>query len=226
MKVRVWDLPTRLFHWLLAAAVAGAWFTGDTGGNWLVWHGRIGLFIVGLISFRLAWGLVGSTHARFSSFLPTPAALCAYLSGRWRGLGHNPLGALSVLGLLALAAVQAASGLWALNDDTGYAGPLHPLVSVRTGELATWLHHRALDLLLPLAGLHVAAVLFHGAVKKDNLVWPMITGDKEVEAGEPARGGGWRAVAFALALAAAATWSASGAWYDPPPPPAAETPAW
>ena len=226
MRVRVWDLPTRLFHWLLAATVAGAWFTGDTGGNWLIWHGRIGLFIIGLVSFRLAWGMMGSTYARFATFFPTPVRLLTYLSGRWHGLGHNPLGALSVFGLLLLVGTQAGSGLWAQNDDTGYAGPLYALAGARTGELSTWLHHQVLDLLLPLVALHIGAIFFYLVVRRKNLVGPMITGNQENMTGQPARGGGPARLLLALTLAAIATWGASGSWYAPPPQPAAETPAW
>ncbi|MBS1190106.1 MAG: cytochrome [Rhodocyclaceae bacterium] len=226
-KVRIWDLPTRLFHWLLALAVAAAYFTGETGGNWLVWHGRLGLFIVGLVVFRLVWGQVGSTYARFATFFPTPAKVKAYLSGSWRGLGHNPLGALSVFGLLALVGLQAASGLFAYNDDIGYEGYLYALVPTGIGEGATRLHHKIFDLLLILVVLHVAAIAFYARIKKDNLVLPMITGNKAAETGEPARGGGLAAFVLALALAVAAAWAASGPWITPPPPPPpAATPAW
>ena len=96
-SVLVWDFPTRLFHWLLVVAIAAAYISGDTGGNWMVWHGRIGILIVGLISFRLVWGVAGSTYARFGTFVRGPATIKAYLAGKWHGLGHNPLGALSAL---------------------------------------------------------------------------------------------------------------------------------
>lgn len=226
-KILVWDLPTRLFHWLLVAAFAAAYISGDTGGNWLVWHGRIGLFIVGLIAFRLTWGFAGSTYARFSTFVRGPAAIKDYLAGKWHGLGHNPLGALSVLALLALISLQATSGLFAQNDDTGFAGPFYALVSNSFGELATKLHHKVIDLLLILVGLHVLAILFYGHVKKDKLLKPMLTGYKEVHAGENARGGGLAAFLVALVVALAAAYATSGAWVDkPPPPPPATTPAW
>ena len=98
--IRLWDLPTRLFHWLLAALVTAAFVTGLTGGNAMVWHGRLGLLILGLLTFRLVWGLVGSTYARFVQFVPGPKTMLTYLRGGWQGMGHNPLGALSVLALL------------------------------------------------------------------------------------------------------------------------------
>ncbi|AXS80648.1 cytochrome b/b6 domain-containing protein [Dechloromonas sp. HYN0024] len=226
-KVLVWDLPTRLFHWLLVAAIAGAYFTGENGGNWLVWHERLGILIVGLIAFRLAWGFAGSTYARFATFVRGPVAIKSYLAGQWQGLGHNPLGALSVLGLLTLVALQFSTGLFAQNDDTGFAGPFYALVSDQLGGLATSLHHKIFDVLMILIGLHVAAIVYYVRVKKDNLVKPMITGHKEVSHGDSARGGSLPALIFALLVGLAASYGASGAWVEKPPaPPAAATPAW
>jgi cytochrome b len=226
-KVLVWDLPTRLVHWLLVAAVGGAYFTGENGGNWLVWHERLGIFIVGLVAFRLAWGFVGSTYARFSTFVRGPSTIKAHLAGQWQGLGHNPLGALSVLALLALVTLQLSTGLFAQNDDTGFAGPFFALVSDKLGSVATRLHHKIFDVLAILVGLHVAAVVFYTRFKKDNLVKPMIVGTKTVGDGENARGGGFAPFIVALFIAAAAAYGASGAWVEKPlaPPPAA-TPAW
>lgn len=226
-KVLLWDLPTRLFHWLLVIAVGGAWLSGETGGNWLVWHARLGFLIVGLVVFRLVWGFAGSTYARFATFVRGPGSIKAYLAGQWHGLGHNPLGALSVLALLGLVALQVGSGLFAFNDDTGFTGPFHDLVSSAIGDTATRLHHKIIDLLIILVGLHVAAIVFYARIKKDNLVLPMITGHKEVSQGESARGGGLVALIVALLIAAAAAYGASGSWIEKPPaPPAAATPAW
>ena len=127
-RIRLWDLPTRFFHWLLVLSVATALISGQVGGNWIEWHGKIGLFIIGLIVFRLVWGVLGSTYARFAQFFPMPAKVTAYLRGEWRGVGHNPLGAFSVFGLLGLLAFQSASGLFG-NDDITFYGPLFDLVS-------------------------------------------------------------------------------------------------
>ena len=225
-RMRLWDLPTRLFHWLLVAAVAAAMVSGQLGGGLIDWHGRIGLFIVGLIVFRLVWGLCGSTYARFTQFFPTPAKVRAYLRGEWQGEGHNPLGALSVLGLLGLLTVQVVAGLFA-NDDIAFVGPLYDLVGQNLSNRLTGLHHLAANLLIALLVLHVAAIAYYGHFKKQKLVKPMITGWKEGE-GESARGGGVIAVLVALAIAAAAVYGASGSWLPapPPPPPAAETPSW
>jgi cytochrome b len=223
---RLWDLPTRLFHWLLVLAIAAAIISGQLGGNLIVWHGRIGLVIVGLIVFRLIWGVFGSTYARFAHFFPTAARIKAYLLGEWRQPGHNPLGALSVFAVLALVAFQAVSGLFA-NDDIAFNGPLYDLVGRDLSNRLSGLHHLASNALYALIGLHLAAIAFYMRVKKKNLVKPMITGWREGE-GEDARGGSLPALVFALILAGVAVYGASGAWLPepPPPPPAAETPNW
>ena len=213
-QVQVWDLPTRLFHWLLVAAIAGAYFTGENGGNWLIWHGRLGLFITGLIVFRLIWGFTGSTYARVSSFVRGPQAIKAYLAGQWHGLGHNPLGALSVLALLGLVTLQLTTGLFATNDDTGYAGPFYASISTTLGNLTTKLHHKAFDVLGILIGLHVAAIVYYGHVKKEKLLKTMITGTKEVSEGESARGGGLIAFVIALTIAFSVVYAASGEWQE------------
>jgi cytochrome b len=226
-KIRLWDLPTRLFHWLLVLGVAASIVSGQLGGNLIDWHGRIGVFIVGLIVFRVTWGLLGSTYARFAQFFPTPAKLKSYLRGEWRGVGHNPLGAFSVFGLLGLLAFQVFSGLFS-NDDITFVGPLFDLVSKDLSNQLTGLHKLSSNLLFILIGLHLAAIAFYGHVKKDNLIKPMITGWKETDQGESAKGGGIVALIVALAIAFAAIYAASGAWLPepPPPPPAAETPSW
>lgn len=227
--VRVWDLPLRVFHWLLAVAVAAAMLTGQIGGNLMVWHGRLGILIAGLIGFRLAWGLVGSTHSRFSSFVRGPAAIAAYLRGSWHGLGHNPLGALSVLGLLTVLGLQASGGLFA-NDDIAFQGPLYGLVSKDTSDWMTGLHRKGFWLVLALVALHIAAIVFYTRVKGERLVGAMLSGQKEVADHRPTEtptGGGTIALLFALAVGLASAWVASGAWMPAPPPaePAA-APAW
>lgn len=221
----LWDLPTRLFHWLLVLAMAAAVVTGQLGGSLIEWHGRLGLLIVGLLAFRIVWGLLGSTYARFAQFAPTPGRVRAYLAGQWQGEGHNPLGALSVLGLLGLLVLQVATGLVA-NDDIAFRGPLFDLVGNDLSNRLTGLHHLLSNLLIGLVLLHVAAIAFYGHVKKQKLLKPMLTGWKEGE-GESAKGGGWLAVIVALLIAIGAVYVASGAWLpEPPPVPAAETPDW
>ena len=230
-RIPLWDLPVRLFHWLLVIAIAAAVITANIGGNAMVWHGRIGLFIAGLIVFRLVWGLIGPTYARFSTFLPTPGSIGAYLRGQWRGIGHNPLGSLSVLGLLLMVAVQVGTGLFA-NDDIAFRGPLFDLVGKDTSDLLTRVHRIAINLLMTLIALHLAAIAFYAHVKKDNLVKPMIRGWKDVDVAahdiRPNRGGGVAALIVALVLAVGAVYAASGAWLPEPPAPAArqQAPAW
>jgi cytochrome b len=226
--VYVWDLPTRVFHWSLAAAVVVAFVTGFIGGNLMDLHGKAGIVIVGLVAFRIVWGIAGSTYARFASFLRGPGAIRAALRGDWQGVGHNPLGALSVVALLALAGLQVATGLFG-NDDIAFNGPLYALVSKETSDLLTGLHVRAVWVLGALIAVHLAAIAFYVRVKKDNLVLPMLTGwkDEPPAPAESARGGGFIAFVTALVIALAAAWIAAGGLLPPPAPPApAATPAW
>lgn len=225
-RIRLWDLPTRLFHWSLVICMVAAVVTGQIGGSLIDWHGRIGLCIAGLLAFRLTWGLVGSTYARFSQFFPTPAKLKTYFSGHWRGEGHNPLGALSVIGLIGILCLQVATGLFA-NDDIAFNGPLFELVSKNLSNQLTGVHHLIANLLIALVVLHVGAIVFYGRVKKQDLVKPMITGWKDNVEGPSATGGGIVPLIVALCIAGAVVWGASGAWLpEPPPPPAGEAPTW
>jgi cytochrome b len=226
MKVKVWDLPLRLFHWLLVAAVVTAFVSAKIGGNAMVWHGRAGLAVIGLLAFRIVWGFVGSTYARFVNFLAGPATIRAYLTGEWEALGHNPLGALSVLAFLALLAAQTITGLFA-NDDISYQGHLYPLAGADLSGQLTALHKLFEPALIVLVVLHLAAIAFYLRVKKRNLVKPMITGWKEItEPVEPPRGGGVVAFLIAAAVGLGTAYAASGELLPPPPPEAAvETPA-
>jgi cytochrome b len=224
--IRVWDLPTRVFHWALVVLVVALIVSGTIGGTLIDWHGRFGLVAVGLLSFRIVWGLLGSTYARFATFFPTPARLRAYLRGEWKEPGHNPLGALSVLALLTLLALQIATGL-AGNDDIAFRGPLFELAGKALSDRLTGVHKLSANFLFVLVALHIAAILFYTHVKKDNLVKPMITGRKEHPHGRTASGGGPAALIASLVFAAAAVYGASGAWLPPPPPPTpAATPGW
>lgn len=173
--IPVWDPALRLFHWSLAAAVAGAIATGEIGGPWIEWHARLGELIAGLLGFRLVWGVLGPDTARFASFVSGPAAIRAYLRGRWQGIGHNPLGAWAVLGLLALGALQAGSGVFA-NDDIAFQGPLAGLVGSAWSDRAGAWHQKLSWLLIGVVGLHVCAILWYRVVKRQDLVGPMITG--------------------------------------------------
>jgi cytochrome b len=228
-KVLVWDLPTRIFHWLLAASVLGLFVTGEVGGNAMPWHGRLGIFVLGLVVFRLVWGFCGASYARFAQFWPRPRQIAAYLRGEWHGLGHNPLGALSVFALLGVSGLQAVLGLFA-DDDIAFQGPLARLIDDDLAGRLTGLHELGGNLLMLLVALHVCAIVFYARVKKDNLVLPMLTGFKEVDAakaGPPARPGSRLGLVLAILLAALAMAAASGVWLAPPAAvPAAATPAW
>jgi cytochrome b len=219
-SIRLWDLPTRLFHWLLVLAVTGSLVSVNLGGTWMLWHERFGLTIIGLLSFRLVWGLVGSTYARFHQFVLGPRAVVAYLKGHWEGVGHNPLGALSVLAILGLFGFQAVTGLFA-TDAIAFNGPLYRALSSGWSDTITSWHKLSEWFIFGLIGLHIASVLFYTVVKKNNLITPMVTGRKTVSQKSVVgyKGGGLLALVIALAVAALAVWVANGALLPPPPPP-------
>ena len=225
-RIRLWDLPTRLFHWLLAGLVVASFVSGKIGGNAMDWHGKFGLAILGLLAFRLVWGFAGSTYARFVSFLPTPAKVLAYLRGQWRGVGHNPLGAFSVFGLLLVLAIQVGTGLFG-NDDIAFRGPLYELIGKDLSDRLTGLHKLSVNVLIALVTLHIVAIAFYVRVKKDDLIRPMLTGWKEVAPGEGASApdGGALPLAVALLVAVTTVYGGSGAWLPTPPPPPVSAPA-
>jgi len=209
--VRVWDLPTRLFHWLLAATIIGSVVSAKIGGAAMVWHIRLGVLVLALLVFRLMWGLVGGRWSRFVSFIYAPATVLRYLRGRTRlgeqlDVGHSPLGSVSVFALLAILAVQVATGLVS-DDEIATVGPLNKFVSTANGLLATSWHKEAGQwIVLALVALHVGAIAFYFFARKTNLVWPMLSGNKVLPASTPASldGVGQRMLALVLALASAA----------------------
>lgn len=218
IRVKVWDLPVRIFHWSLLAAVTTAIVTGKLGGEWMGLHGKAGLAIVGLVAFRVVWGLVGSGTARFSQFVPTPSQILSYLKGQWRGIGHNPLGALSVLALLAVLGIQAGTGLFS-NDDIAFAGPLASQVVEELSRKLTRWHHQLANVLFILLGLHVVAIAYYTKIKKDKLVGPMVTGWKAVTAHvEKPRRARPVAVLLAVATGVLAAYLANGSWIPLPAP--------
>lgn len=206
-RVRVWDAPIRTFHWLVVLLVPLMWWTAEE--EMMDLHMLLGSIMLGLILFRLIWGLIGGSTARFSSFVRGPAAIRDYLAGRWRGVGHNPLGALSVIALLLLLAVQVGLGLFTSDEDGLYSGPLAHLVSYDASETLAERHETMFYVLLVFIGLHVAALLFYLILRRTDLVTPMVTGrgaasEEGVPALEPAPA--WRFV-FAAGLAALLAWS-------------------
>lgn len=223
MRMTVWDLPLRLFHWLLVLCVTGALLTINLGASWIDWHGRFGLAVVGLIAFRLVWGVLGSTHSRFASFFPSPHAVRRYVHGDWQQPGHNPLGALSVYALLGLFGFQAVSGLFT-TDEIAFSGPLTRAVSSDLVNTLSRLHRQTELWLYLLLGLHILAIIVH-RLRGKHLLGPMIHGQLEVDKSmDKPRGGGLLAFMVALVMAAAAVWLANGSWIPVPPP--APAPAW
>ncbi len=186
---QIWDLPTRLFHWLLVLLMAVSWYTGEEG--LMDWHMRSGYAILTLIGFRLLWGILGSRTARFTNFVRGPRAIIEYgraLVARRppRVFGHNPLGAVMIVALLLLAGLQASTGLFA-NDDIFTEGPLTHLVSKETSDQLTIIHKTSFNLLLACVAIHAAAALAYRYLLKEDLITPMITGRTTVipEEGTP-----------------------------------------
>ena len=207
--LKVWDLPTRLFHWVLAALVGGAWYTAEFGP--MEWHARIGQAILALIVYRIIWGIVGSETAQFWNFIKGPVAVFRYAKGLVTGqakepVGHNPLGACMIVALLVILATQAALGLMS-NDDIFFEGPLFNLVGKEWSDTLTGIHHRLFNLILLAVGLHVAAALFYLIFKRENLIGAMITGVKWWPTPLPSirMTPAWAALP-ALAVAAGAVW--------------------
>ncbi|MDO9165883.1 MAG: cytochrome b/b6 domain-containing protein [Rhodoferax sp.] len=182
-KVRVWDLPTRVFHWALVACIVGSVTTAQIGGEAMAWHFRCGYTVLSLLLFRIVWGVVGGRWSRFASFAYSPATVYRYLKGQRQpghSIGHNPLGAASVLALLAFLLLQVASGLIS-DDEIATAGPFVRFVSSGIVNDATFYHTNVGKLILiALIALHIGAILFYLFRKGENLVRPMIQGDKDV----------------------------------------------
>jgi cytochrome b len=183
---KIWDPVTRLWHWVLAAVVITNWIFGEfMSFDTVTWHFYLGYAVLGLLGFRILWGLVGPAPIRWRSLFPTPTALIAYLrkigSREPSGTpGHNPIGSLSVLALLLVLAGQAGTGLFIETDDFFESGPLIGYVSEATVNSLTWWHHFLSKVLLALVGLHLAAIIYYRVWKRENLVKPMITGWKLV----------------------------------------------
>jgi len=202
-KVRVWDLPTRLFHWALVLAILGSAISGTIGGNAMVWHFRFGYIVMTLLLFRLVWGFVGGHWSRFGAFIYSPKTIINYLKGRGKpehSVGHNPLGAGSVFAMLALLLAQVGSGLFS-DDDIAFAGPLTRFVSNATVSLATNYHKNIGKwVILALVLLHIAAIVFY-LWRKHNLVAAMLHGDKELIVAVPSsRDNAWSRISAVVVL--------------------------
>ena len=193
-KRLVWDLPLRAFHWLLLLSLVGLWVTAKADADymdwftkhfdvtWMQWHFRFGFFVIGLLSFRIIWGFIGPKHARFVNFVPGPAKVIAYLGTVFRrdsapSIGHNPLGALMVLVILALVGLQAYTGLFN-SDDVVWDGPYHSAVSSAFASRMGAIHQLNYRILLWVVAVHVLAIAFYSFYKRQRLVPPMIHGYK------------------------------------------------
>ncbi len=213
--LRVWDLPTRLFHWLLAASVVAMIVTAKIGGNAMEWHLRLGHVVLALLLFRLIWGVLGGHWSRFLTFIPSPARLVRYLRGQGSAsdqVGHNPLGALSVIAMLLILGLQVGTGLVS-DDEIAFAGSLVRYVSGDTIHWATgWHKGWGQWLLWAMLGLHLAAIAFYTVVQRKRLVPAMLHGDKQLPTAAPLPasrdGAGQRlsALLFAASCAVIAYW--------------------
>jgi cytochrome b len=210
VKLPIWDLPIRLFHWVLVGLIAFSWWSAEYHYDDL--HIWLGIAVLTLMIFRVLWGFFGSSTARFANFIRGPRAVFGYLRGEWRGIGHNPLGALSVVALLGLVSLQVGLGLIASDEDGLMQGPLVNLVSIGVSDTATELHEELFNVLLALIGLHIAAILYY-RFKGKKLVRTMITGKGEVEPGvQPMRPGkGWVAILCLIVAIGITRWIIAGA---------------
>jgi cytochrome b len=197
----LWDWPIRLMHWSFALLMPALWWTWKYDEIQL--HELLGYITLGLLAFRLYWGVFGSSTARFASFVKGPRAILAYLRGRGPAApGHNPVGALSVLILLGLMIAQVVIGLFTQDVDGIESGPLTYLVSYETADSARHWHGLLFNVLLGFIVLHLCAIAFYVLVKRDNLVGPMLTGRKRMADGEPPRFAPWWRIAVGAAISA------------------------
>ena len=207
-RVRVWDLPVRVCHWLMVLFVAVSWWTAET--HRMDWHQYSGHALLAVVTFRIYWGFFGSSTARFSQFVRGPRIVLDYLKGQWVAIpGHNPLGALSVLALLGLLLAQVVLGLFSVDVDGIESGPLSTYVSFDAGRLAAEWHDDLFEVLLWLIGLHIAAVLFYLLYKKQNLAATMLHGERDY-AGDPSgamKSAPWPRLVSGLLLAGFLTWA-------------------
>jgi len=214
-RVRVWDLPTRIFHWVLAVTIVGSIVSANVGGNAMVWHMRLGYVVATLLVFRFLWGFVGGYWSRFARFFPTPSRLVRYLRGAPHiddhfEVGHSPIGALSVFAMLTLLGVQVATGLVA-DDEIATTGPLVQYVNSKTSLLATgWHKSWGQGLIISLIVLHVGAIAFYRYRLGHHLVPSMLAGDKHLPVQVPESADSPATRIFAAVLIAAC--AAAVAW--------------
>jgi len=212
-KIRVWDLPTRVFHWSIVVLFIVSWVSAEIGGTAMQYHLWSGYAILSLVVFRVLWGVVGSETSRFAHFVRGPRTVMAYARAFFKAgyqstaQGHNALGGWSVLAMLFALALQTTTGLFA-NDDIATEGPLYHWVSKATSDLISEIHSSAFYVLLALVVIHIAAIVFYRAAHHENLLTPMLTGDKVVMSGTPAlrQASVWLALVLALVAGGAVYW--------------------
>lgn len=202
---RIWDLPTRVFHVLLASAVIGLLISGEVGGDAMILHFWLGYLVFTLLIFRLIWGVMGGHWSKFIHFVPSPSALAAYIKElknkkTSQSVGHNPLGALSVLSILSIALLQVVSGFLS-DDEISVSGPWTILVPSDWVSLATEYHTEiGKVLLIILIVLHISTVIYYKRIKQEDLISPMLHGDKLLPVDTPATRDTWTSRLFALSL--------------------------
>lgn len=215
-RLRVWDWPTRIFHWLLAASVIALVATAKIGGNAMEWHLRLGHVVLALLIFRVLWGLKGGYWSRFSTFIPSPARLLSYLQGQGTAadhVGHTPLGALSVIAMLLILAAQVGTGLVS-DDEIAFAGSLVRYVSGDTiGWATVWHKGWGQWLVYAMVGLHIAAIAYYRIFRRQNLLPAMLHGDQLNPPSDlPASRDGFLTLLPALCFAAASAVMAYWVW--------------
>jgi cytochrome b len=206
----VWDLPVRIIHWSLLVAVLGSWLTRELEGDWFAWHTRFGYAVLVLVVTRVLWGVFGTRHSQFARFVTGPKTVLDYLRGSSQNsVGHNPLGALMILAMLAMLLAQAVTGLFA-NDQVFETGPLFGYVTIETSDRLTTLHKQLFDWIAAAIAVHVAAAFFYLWIRRENLILPMITGRKPIESvPEEERISSsrlWLAIILAVLVGAALAW--------------------
>jgi cytochrome b len=184
----IWDLPTRLFHWLLALSLCASWITAEAGFDWTETHFLLGYCSLTLILFRLVWGVVGTTHARFKEFVRGPRTVLRSIPALFSrkpstSAGHNPIGGWSTILFITLILTQVCTGLF-ISDDIFYAGPYNGTISSSLAGTLASVHHTNFMVLQAAVVLHIAAIAWYAVGKKSNLVKPMISGRKILSAAD------------------------------------------
>lgn len=214
-RIRVWDLPVRICHWSFAILVPAMWWTAENGE--MGWHMRLGIVLLALLVFRILWGFAGSSTARFVQFIRGPGKVLSYLVGRTKwpasAIGHNPAGGWSVVAMLSAMLAQVIFGLFAGDPYDGATGPLNEMVGVMTADMLTDWHHTFFYVVLALVALHLLAIAFYAGIKREDLVRPMVTGEREALGGVAGirKVPAWRGLACAAISLALAWWVWSGA---------------